>query len=284
MFPHAIVKTQHARARRVQGKERKRLLEEKGKLRVRTDRGTLADLYEKIYRRVPHDGTTVEYMAKEFSDKEIRVLMSMNKMRINNFNSNTGKYTEKTKHDKIKCLIPILHKLSPPEQIRKRRGALPPRRRGVTQKASPQTRKTDAHKQRVIDSINLASESEDDSNSEENDESHNAESHQQGSAAVVPFSHEQTRRNESDSDGVLSFCSPEDMYEQEAAARDIAALTGSTVPEIVVSTGSHDEAECSAGADALWAALCDASVVKDEIKEHEDVVKDEIKEHEAVNV
>eukprot|EP01052_Picozoa_sp_SAG31_P019025 SAG31_NODE_1371_length_8605_cov_20.357630_2_plen_508_part_00 len=116
---------------RVQGLERKKLLEDKGKLRVRTDRDTLTDLYEQIFERVPLDGTTVEYMAREFSDKEIRVLMSMNKMRINNYNPQTGKYTEKTKHDKIKTLIPILCKLMSPKELRKKNNPAPGPRRYV---------------------------------------------------------------------------------------------------------------------------------------------------------
>ena len=34
----------------------------------------------------------------------------MNKMTINNFNNNTKKYTEKTKQDKIRELIPMMNR------------------------------------------------------------------------------------------------------------------------------------------------------------------------------
>ena len=54
-------------------------------------------------------------------DKELRVLMGMNKMTINNFNNNTKKYTEKTKQDKIRELIPMMNRkllVLPEEQPR----------------------------------------------------------------------------------------------------------------------------------------------------------------------
>ena len=76
--------------------------------RARTDKLALGAIYAQLYERVPFSNACEETLARIFSDKELRVLMGMNKMTINNFNPTTKKYTEKTKQDKIRELIPMM--------------------------------------------------------------------------------------------------------------------------------------------------------------------------------
>ena len=76
--------------------------------RARTDKLALGAIYAQLYERVPFTNACEETLARIFSDKELRVLMGMNKMTINNFNPTTKKYTEKTKQDKIRELIPMM--------------------------------------------------------------------------------------------------------------------------------------------------------------------------------
>jgi hypothetical protein len=75
------------------------------------------ELYATLYARVPFHDPTMEVLAGTFSDKELRVLMSMNKMLINDYNAKTGKYTEKTKTNKIRCLLPKLNALAHPANL-----------------------------------------------------------------------------------------------------------------------------------------------------------------------
>jgi hypothetical protein len=76
--------------------------------RARTDKLALGAIYAQLYERVPFTDACEQTLARIFSDKELRVLMGMNKMTINNFNPDTKKYTEKTKQDKIRELIPMI--------------------------------------------------------------------------------------------------------------------------------------------------------------------------------
>ena len=87
--------------------------------RSRSNKGNLTELYALLHARVPFDSPTEEALARVFSDKELRVLMGMNKMLINDFDPKTGKYTEKTKQNKIKVLLPSLTSLVRPEDLDK---------------------------------------------------------------------------------------------------------------------------------------------------------------------
>lgn len=100
---------------------------DKGIPRGRSNKDGLVDLYALLYTRVPFDNPTEEGLARVFSDKELRVLMGMNKMLINDFDPKTGKYTEKTKQNKIKVLLPSITSLSKPEELEKNAGQ--PKRR-----------------------------------------------------------------------------------------------------------------------------------------------------------
>ena len=77
----------------------------------------LTELYTLLYARVPFNAPSDVALARGFSDKELRVLMGMNKMLINDYNTATGKYTEKTKANKIKALLPNLASLARPEDL-----------------------------------------------------------------------------------------------------------------------------------------------------------------------
>ena len=78
--------------------------------RARTDKLALGAIYAHLYERVPFTNASEQNLARIFSDKELRVLMGMNKMTINNYNSGTKKYTEKTKQDKVREIIPVIKK------------------------------------------------------------------------------------------------------------------------------------------------------------------------------
>ena len=86
--------------------------------RSRSDKTSLVDLYGLLYARVPFTQPSDAALAKEFSDKELRVLMGMNKMLINDFDPVSGKYTEKTKQSKIRSLLPHVHELQAPDKLR----------------------------------------------------------------------------------------------------------------------------------------------------------------------
>lgn len=78
--------------------------------RARTDKLALGAIYAHLYQRVPFTNASEQNLARIFSDKELRVLMGMNKMTINNYNPATKKYTEKTKQDKVREIIPVIKK------------------------------------------------------------------------------------------------------------------------------------------------------------------------------
>jgi hypothetical protein len=88
--------------------------------RARADKKktSLVDLYALLFARVPFSSISDEALAKEFSDKELRVLMGMNKMLINDFDPVSGKYTEKTKQNKIIALLPLVSQLASPDKLR----------------------------------------------------------------------------------------------------------------------------------------------------------------------
>ena len=70
----------------------------------RVDKAMLADLYAKLYVRMARPVTEAS-LSKEFSDKELRVLMKHNGMLINDYDQRTGSYSEKTKVAKCKILV-----------------------------------------------------------------------------------------------------------------------------------------------------------------------------------
>lgn len=103
--------------------------------RSRSNKEALTDLYALLFVRVPFDNPTEEGLARVFSDKELRVLMGMNKMLINDFDPKTGKYTEKTKQNKIKVLLPSITSLARPEDLEK--SASQPKRPARSSPAQP---------------------------------------------------------------------------------------------------------------------------------------------------
>jgi hypothetical protein len=77
-------KSQHKCAVRPVRPNKERATENGKGSRPRKDRAELADLYELVYGRLQSQrqvDMSVEALANKFSDKEIRVLMSMNKIR-----------------------------------------------------------------------------------------------------------------------------------------------------------------------------------------------------------
>jgi hypothetical protein len=68
------------------------------------DKQMLAELYAILYNRIPRPINEAT-LAKEFSDKELRVLMKHNGMLINDYNPNSSSYNEKTKTAKCKILV-----------------------------------------------------------------------------------------------------------------------------------------------------------------------------------
>ena len=111
------------------------LSNDKNNPRGRNNKDSLVDLYALLFERVPFDNPTEEALARVFSDKELRVLMGMNKMLINDFDPKTGKYTEKTKQNKIKVLLPNMSDLAKPEDVEK--DATQPKRPARPSPAAP---------------------------------------------------------------------------------------------------------------------------------------------------
>ena len=70
-------------------------------------RKQLMQAYEVLYARIPRH-PTADSLAGAFADKEIRVLMSLNGMKINDLDPSTGRYVEKTKFQKIVSLLPTI--------------------------------------------------------------------------------------------------------------------------------------------------------------------------------
>eukprot|EP01052_Picozoa_sp_SAG31_P045668 SAG31_NODE_8432_length_1453_cov_1.621861_1_plen_341_part_00 len=87
--------------------------------RGRDDRGNLARAYKELYKRIPTNATP-EMLAAEFADKELRIIMSQNGMLINNYCPETGRYSEKTKVQKIEALLSVLNTLTDPDAILQR--------------------------------------------------------------------------------------------------------------------------------------------------------------------
>jgi hypothetical protein len=90
------------------------------KRRKRETKEELAALYGQFYQRIPKDATP-QQMAQEFADKELRVILSQNGVLINDYDSNggRGKYTEKTKVQKIEAILSMVKKgsLIPPTRL-----------------------------------------------------------------------------------------------------------------------------------------------------------------------
>ena len=72
--------------------------------RRRADKATQADLYAALHARLPHSKTE-EALSKQFSDKELRVLMKHNGMLINNYDQRTCSYIELTKAEKCRRIV-----------------------------------------------------------------------------------------------------------------------------------------------------------------------------------
>ena len=70
----------------------------------RVDKAMLVDLYAKLYARMARPVTEAS-LSKEFSNKELRVLMKHNGMLINDYDQRIGAYSEKTKTAKCKILV-----------------------------------------------------------------------------------------------------------------------------------------------------------------------------------
>ena len=86
------------------------------------ERLRLAAHYAELYPRLPaRYPTSAAELNSTFSDKELRVLMSANGMLINNVDTETGKYTEKTKAKKVEALLAIIESgLVAPEVLKSR--------------------------------------------------------------------------------------------------------------------------------------------------------------------
>ena len=86
------------------------------------ERLRLAAHYAELYPRLPaRYPTSAAELNSTFSDKELRVLMSANGMLINSQDPETGKYTEKTKAEKVEALLAIIDSgLVAPEVLKSR--------------------------------------------------------------------------------------------------------------------------------------------------------------------
>ena len=85
--------------------------------RSRADSIDIVEQYEALYNRV-RGHSRAETINAAFSDKELRTLMGQNKLLINNFDPDTGKYTEKTKLQKAETLLSIIGELVQPDELR----------------------------------------------------------------------------------------------------------------------------------------------------------------------
>lgn len=90
------------------------------KRRKRETKEELAALYAQLYYRIPKDPTP-QQMAQEFADKELRVILAQNGVLINDYDAGggRGKYTEKTKVQKIEAILSMAKKgcLVPPTRL-----------------------------------------------------------------------------------------------------------------------------------------------------------------------
>ena len=87
-----------------------------GGKRSREEQQPITELYGELFTRIPKRPTAMA-LSSEFSDKELRVLMSQNRLLINDFNSTSGKYTEKTKSSKICVLLPMVGRMIHPDDL-----------------------------------------------------------------------------------------------------------------------------------------------------------------------
>jgi len=78
------------------------------KRRKRETKEELATLYAQFFDRIPV-GATPEQMAQEFADKELRVILSQNGVLINDYNQASGRYTERTKIQKIEAILSVVN-------------------------------------------------------------------------------------------------------------------------------------------------------------------------------
>ena len=81
----------------------------------RADKATQAELYAALHARMPRP-VTEEALLKEFSDKELRVLMTHNGMLINDYDQRTGSYKEKTKTSKCRLIIAAVSTMIVPKR------------------------------------------------------------------------------------------------------------------------------------------------------------------------
>ena len=90
------------------------------KRRKRETKEELAALYAQLYCRIPKDPTP-QQMAQDFADKELRVILAQNGVLINDYDASggRGKYTEKTKVQKIEAILSMAKKgcLVPPTRL-----------------------------------------------------------------------------------------------------------------------------------------------------------------------
>lgn len=105
-MPPGLPKATYEKMRPVQGRLVAR------KRRKRETKEELAALYAQFHRRIPPNATS-QMMAQEFADKELRVILSQNGVLINDYDISGppgGKYTEKTKVQKIEAILSMVKK------------------------------------------------------------------------------------------------------------------------------------------------------------------------------
>jgi hypothetical protein len=81
----------------------------------RVDKAELAELYAALHARMPQPVTQAG-LSKEFSDRELRVLMKHNGMHINDYDQRTDSFNEKTKTSKCKTLAAAVSAMIVPER------------------------------------------------------------------------------------------------------------------------------------------------------------------------
>ena len=80
-----------------------------GGRRRKEDFPDAADAYEGLYRRLMMEENVTKHMLQTcFSDKELRVVMGMNKILINDYIQEQGRYKEKPKSAKVDVLLPYV--------------------------------------------------------------------------------------------------------------------------------------------------------------------------------
>lgn len=76
--------------------------------RMRTDKVERDGIYSRLYERMASMDVSEELLTQALSDKELRVIMKTNGMLINKYNPITHEYSEKTKGEKVRELIPLI--------------------------------------------------------------------------------------------------------------------------------------------------------------------------------